>query len=136
MSEPRERDHRGLWKIEPPKDMPLTLIAMLQETIKEAWASYGGVPDNGEQFWNHLVGNGMADVPRETSRLTAAYDAMREAQKVLDGPVTQEEWDQHMRTIRKRAETNVPRETLAPWCSSDYRRPACFPFHTDDCPYT
>jgi hypothetical protein len=67
MNEPRGRDHRGIWKIEPPKDMPLVQIAMLQETIKEAWTTYGGDPNNGEQFWNHLVGNGMANVPRETS---------------------------------------------------------------------
>lgn len=53
--------------IEPPKGMPFTVIAMLQATIQAAWRAYGGVPTNAEQFWNHMVGNGSADVPRETS---------------------------------------------------------------------
>ena len=65
--EPWEPDHHGAWTIKTPKDMPVTQVAMLQETIGEAWTEYGGDPNNAEQFWNHLVGNGMADVPRETS---------------------------------------------------------------------
>lgn len=65
--EPWNPDHRGLWAIMPPADMPLAQITMLQTTIAEAWQSYGGERDNAEQFFNHLVGNGMADVPRETS---------------------------------------------------------------------
>lgn len=67
MEQPAERDHLGVWVIKPPKDMPIVQIAMLQTTIGEAWAEYGGDPNNGEQFWNFLVGNGMASVPRETS---------------------------------------------------------------------
>ena len=50
-------------------------------------------------------------VPRETSRLVRAHDAMRAAQDVLAGPTTQEEWDEYMRTIRLRADADVPRET-------------------------
>lgn len=60
-------NHLGVWTIKVPDDMPIQQIAMLQATIAEAWASYGGDPENAEQFFNHLVGNGAADVPRETS---------------------------------------------------------------------
>lgn len=52
--------------IEPPDGMPYMVVAMLQATIEEAWQQYGGDPTNSEQFWNFLVGNGVADVPRET----------------------------------------------------------------------
>jgi hypothetical protein len=53
--------------ITPPAEMPYPVVAMLQATIIEAWAEYGGDPSHSEQFWNHLVGNGAANVPRETS---------------------------------------------------------------------
>lgn len=59
-------NHRGVYVIKAPSDMPLVLIAMLQATIGEAWVEYGGDPNNAEQFWNHLAANGMTDVPRET----------------------------------------------------------------------
>lgn len=122
MNEPRERDHLGLWKIEPPKDMPLVQIAMLQETIKEAWATYGGDPNNGEQFWNHLVGNGAANVPRETSPHQKVVDFLAESDRViaeqgLDVPreTSPEVWDAHAEYIRQRAAASeyvhVPRET-------------------------
>ena len=65
--EPWKPDHRGMWFILPPEDMPITQVTMLQATVGEAWASYGGDPNNPEQFWSFLVGNGMANVPRETS---------------------------------------------------------------------
>lgn len=60
-------DHRGMWVVKVPNDMPITIIAMLQATVAEAWKSYGGDPGNAEQFFNHLVAGGMANVPRETS---------------------------------------------------------------------
>lgn len=50
----------------PPDGMPVNLVAMLQATIDDAWQEYGGDPYNAEQFWNHMVGLGAADVPRET----------------------------------------------------------------------
>lgn len=73
-----ERTHRLIIKdenavptlpsvIQPPDGMPCMIVAMLQATIEEAWQQYGGAPTSAEQFWNHLVGNGAADVPRETS---------------------------------------------------------------------
>jgi hypothetical protein len=111
MNEPIERDHQGIWMIRPPKDMPLVQIAMLQETIKDAWATYGGDPNNGEQFWNHLVGNGMANVPRETPPPANAHDALLALMRKEIQP-SQEEWDAHMQEIRRRAGvTDVPRET-------------------------
>lgn len=94
----------------PPKDMPLTVVAMLQETIKEAWASYSGVPENAEQFWNHLVGNGVADVPRETSSPANAHEALIALMQKEVQP-SREEWAAHMEEIRRRAGVDVPRET-------------------------
>jgi hypothetical protein len=56
-------DHRGLWKIEPPKDMPIEQIAMLQGIIRAAWRDYPGEVDDPQEFWEFLI----TRVPRETS---------------------------------------------------------------------
>ena len=67
MEEPKLfADHLGVWVIKAPKDMPIAQIAMLQTTIAAYWEEYPGDPNKTEQFWNFLVGNGMANVPRET----------------------------------------------------------------------
>lgn len=84
MSEPYETNHHGVWTVETPADMTITVIAMLQATIKEAWESYGGDPMNAEQFWNHLVDNGAADVPRETS--PPRHPVPGETWQVIDDP--------------------------------------------------
>lgn len=75
--------------IMPPHTMPYPVVALLQATITEAWLDYGGDPNNPEQFWNHLVGNGAANVPRETSiRVDVLYrvngGAVRTAQRTVE----------------------------------------------------
>lgn len=64
--EPWEPDHHGAWTIKTPKDMPVTQVAMLQETIAAYWAEYPGDPNDTELFWDFLT-ESMANVPRETS---------------------------------------------------------------------
>lgn len=56
--------------ITPPATMPVTMIGMLQVTVADAWSTYGGDPNDAEQFFNHLIGNNATDVPRETSAST------------------------------------------------------------------
>lgn len=131
MDEPRLfADHLGIYTIMPPKDMPLPVIAMLQETIKEAWADYDGDPHNAEEFWAHLAMGeavptsdevegllqeaksraGAVDVPRETSRPANAHDALVELVR-REERHTEEEWAAYMEEIRRRAVGDVPRET-------------------------
>jgi hypothetical protein len=58
-------DHRGLWAIMPPADMPIAQIVMLQTTIAAYWEEYPGDPNDTELFWDFLT-ESMANVPRET----------------------------------------------------------------------
>lgn len=114
MTSPWHPDRGNTLFIRTPIDMPLKQIAMLQTTIHEAWAAYDGDPHNAEQFWNFLVGNGVADVPRETSPPTSAHDALLEFLR-NDPQPSREEWEAHMQEIERRAEllndVDVPRET-------------------------
>jgi hypothetical protein len=48
-------DHRGIWTIKPPADMPIVQIAMLQGTIRAAWRDYPGEVDDTEAFWKFLT---------------------------------------------------------------------------------
>lgn len=50
-----EADHLGVWAIKAPADMPLTQIAMLQATIREAWRNYDGDSGDTEAFWKFLA---------------------------------------------------------------------------------
>jgi hypothetical protein len=83
MNEPVERDHLGLWMIRPPKDMPITQIAMLQETITAYWEEYPGDPTNSEAFWDFMVSNGMVNVPRETSPHEKMVAFLAESDRVI-----------------------------------------------------
>lgn len=81
------RGHSYPVAIIPPDGMPVNQVAMLQASIDDAWQEYGGDPYNAEQFWNHMVGLGAADVPRETSASTVhEHDYARTIDSWPSGP--------------------------------------------------
>jgi hypothetical protein len=107
-------DHRGLFSIKTPDDMPLSQVAMLQETIREAWASYGGDHDNPEQFWNHLVGSGMTDVPRETSlfQVDVVYRVNGGAARTAQRTVEAENWSDARAQVEDKLRAAMPNDRL------------------------